>query len=171
MKLLLRNYNMIHTLSMDRQRGATLIEFSFIMLPLAMLFYGVIVYSIVFVTQQAVTYAAESGADAIVAVDPTYAAFDGQAESVARTRVINVLSFLPGAPSVCLGVLNGDEGCSRKCDKLGDGSTPEVFTYRQCTVQVTYEFSQWGSLVEGFLPVPDTITGIGLVNTQLPPAT
>lgn len=150
------------------QRGATLIEFTVILLPLITLIYGIVVYSIVFVTQQAVAYAAESGAEAVVAVDPSNSAYDSLAAEQATQRVNSLLTFLPGGQSVCLGTQNGNRGCSNQCFDLQDGlGNP---SRRQCTVQVTYNFGQWGFLVKGLLPVPTLITGVGLVNTQLPPA-
>ena len=131
-----------------KQSGAVLVEFAAIVIALVTIFYGVIVYSIVFVTQQAVAYAAESGADAIVAVDPTDPAFDALAMSTATTRVTNLLSFLPGGETTAVSIL-----------------VPPGSTNRQVTVTVNYDFTNWGFLVTGLFPHPGVLTGQGLVNT------
>ena len=141
-----------------------LVEFSLILVAMLTLFYAIIVYSIVFVTQQSVAYAAETGADAIVAVDtsqgPAVTLFDSRADSVARTRVNQVLGFLPGAASVCLGSIDGGGNCSGQCTVVG--------VNRQCLVEVNYSFQNWGFLVTGLFPLPTNIRGVGLVNTQAP---
>ena len=139
----------------NKQRGAAMIEFSVVLLPLLTLFYGIIVYSLVFVTQQAVAFAAESGADAVVAVDPMTATCDpadATINAVVTNRVTNLVRFLPGgvgAPQLSVPATPSGTGC-------------------QLLVTVTYPFSNWGFAITGLLPLPGVITGQGLVNTQLP---
>lgn len=143
----------------NTQTGAVLIEFSLILIAMLTLFYGIIVYSIVFVTQQTVAYAAESGADAVVAVDPQTTSCDPgnpTIKNVAKSRVDELLRFLPGGattlvlPPISPGNSNSNNNCELR-------------------VRVTYNFSNWGFLVTGLLPLPDQLTAEGLVNTQLPP--
>lgn len=142
----------LHTLppGANKQAGAALIEFGAIVIAFLTLTYGIIVYSIVFVSQQAVAYAAESGADAIVAVDPDNgASFSAVATMVATSRVNSVLSFLPGGASTTV----------TEIAPAGTGSG-------QFTVTVNYQFSNWGFLVSGLFPLPGLLTGQGLVNTR-----
>ena len=134
------------------QRGATLIEFSLILVALLTLLYGIIVYSIVFVTQQAVAYAAESGADAIAVVDPDDDGFLTLAETVATAEVTRVAAFLPGSPGVTVD------------DSSALGATP--VPGREIRVTVTYNFANWGFLGRGLLPRPDTITGEARINVR-----
>lgn len=54
----------------SRQQGAALVEFAFVLLPLLLLTIGTLLYGLVFVTQQAMAFAAQRGADAIVQADP-----------------------------------------------------------------------------------------------------
>ncbi len=127
-----------------------MVEFAAILLPMLTLLYGIIVYSIVFVAQQAVAYAAESGADAVVAVAPDFADFAGEAERQARMRVDDVLGFLPGS------------GATTSVSVL----PPLDSASRQVIVNVNYPFPS-GLSVAGILPVPEFLRAQGLVNIQL----
>lgn len=131
------------------QRGAVLVEFSLILVVLITLFYATLVYSIVFVTQQAVAYAAESGADAVVAVDPLDPGYDALATTVASARVTSTLAFLPGGKNTVVTF-----------------ATPAGNPGRQVTVTVNYQFANWGFLVTGLFPLPTLITAQGIVNTN-----
>lgn len=140
----------------NTQTGAVLVEFSLILIAMITLFYGIIAYSIVFVTQQAVAYAAESGADAVVAVDPADPKYNDLATVAATRRVEDLLTFLPGgAPKPTVSV-----------------AIPAGNTSREVTVTLKYNFSNWGLPVTGLFLLPSVLTGEALVNTRLaPPAT
>lgn len=151
------------------QGGAVLVEFSLILIALLTLLYGIIIYSIVFVTQQAVAFAAESGADAIVAVDPAAVVdpdnpattgFSVLAADVATGEVNRLLGFLPGDASVCLATVGTDPQCIDQCVDTGAN--------RQCFVRVSYSFANWGFPVTGLFPLPETIRATGLVNLGVP---
>lgn len=160
-KAINRKMSKAHQLAGSKQTGAVLLEFSFIVVAILTLFYGIIVYSIVFVTQQAVVYAAETGADAVVTVAPDAPNYDQLAQGAAAVRANFVLNFLPGSASVCLRGQNAPGSCSNTCFVTVNGA-------RQCIVEVNYNFSNWGFLVTGLLPLPDNIRGSAVVNAQLP---
>lgn len=83
-----------------RQRGAAAIEFALIFVPLFALFYAIVSYGLVMALMQGMTLAAEEGARAAVAIDPSgYASTaeyvnNGVAPRV-RARVGDSLSWLP----------------------------------------------------------------------------
>lgn len=83
-----------------RQRGAAAIEFALIFLPLFALFYAIVSYGLVMALMQGMTLAAEEGARAAVAIDPS--AYDSTAQYIengvaprVRERVGASLSWLP----------------------------------------------------------------------------
>jgi Flp pilus assembly protein TadG len=150
----IRNTLLLYGRPRGVQHGAALIEFSVILLVLLTIFYGIFVYSILFVTQQAVAYAAESGADAVTMVDPMTIACDPAdpvINDVVGVRVNRILSFLPG-------------GVSPPAVSLPPG--PRLSSC-QLLVTVSYPFSNWGLAVTGLFPMPGQIIGQGLVNTHL----
>ena len=53
------------------ERGAAAIEFALIFIPLFALFYAIVSYGLIFALQQGMTLAAEEGARAAIAVDPS----------------------------------------------------------------------------------------------------
>jgi len=55
----------------SRERGASAVEFALVFPVLFLLVYGVVVYSYIYVLQQAITYTAQHLAEAAVAVNPT----------------------------------------------------------------------------------------------------
>ncbi len=79
------------------QRGAALVEFAFVFPILFLLVYGVIVYSYVYVIQQAITFAAQEGASAAISVDPTTANPLTVQQEVVRSTVSSTLSWLPAS--------------------------------------------------------------------------
>ena len=137
-----------------RSRGAALVEFAFILPALLLLLYGLVVYSVVFVTQQAVAYGAERGAEAVVAVDPELgaAAYQAQALGVARTEVLDAIGYLPG--------LGGDMVTLDMATPAGSTLGQEV------RVTVTYPFSSWNLPAPAFLPLPETLTGVGVTRVR-----
>jgi Flp pilus assembly protein TadG len=79
-----------------RERGASAIEFSLVFPLFFLLLYGLVTYGLIFGLQQAMTAAAEDGARAAVACDPTDV--DGHGECVvarARQVVGASLAWLP----------------------------------------------------------------------------
>jgi len=90
------------------QAGATVVEFAFVFPILFLLVYGTIVYSYVYVLQQAITFTAQQAAESAVAVNPMPAAsFDQRASQRVKAVVQQQLSWL--SPSQRLRVL-GDSG-------------------------------------------------------------
>lgn len=132
-----------------RCRGATLVEFAFILPALLLLLYGLVVYSVVLVTQQAVAFGAERAAAATVAVNPELApdAFLAQAEQVATQEVEDVIGFLPGAPGAVEVQLSAPAGSA-----LG----------QELRVTVRYPFGNWGLPAPAFLPLPEILSGVGV---------
>lgn len=140
------------------QRGAAIIEVAFILLPLFLLVYGIFVYSIVFVTQQAVAYAAASGADAVIAVDPDTINCDPSDTTInalVTNRVSRITRVLPGGgantPVVSLPTITRVSGC-------------------QLVVTVTYPVARLGLGFGTLFPFlgGKILTGQSLVNTRLP---
>ncbi|MDI3260526.1 MAG: TadE/TadG family type IV pilus assembly protein [Sinobacteraceae bacterium] len=87
---------MVHRMkagSPGRQHGAVAVEFAFVFPILLGLAYSVIVYSMVYVFQQAINFAAQQGAEAAVAVIPGV----GDRNAAATTAVNNTLTWLSGA--------------------------------------------------------------------------
>lgn len=82
-------------------QGASLIEFALVLPILLALIIGILFYGIAFVAHQAVNYAAESGAEAVVAIDPD-AVIDGGNNVTAlvktqvNSRIRTALGYFPG---------------------------------------------------------------------------
>lgn len=79
-----------------RQAGASLIEFALVLPIFLALIIGILFYGIAFVAHQAVNYAAESGAEAVVSVDPDAPDFKARAAEQAGARIAGILSFFHG---------------------------------------------------------------------------
>lgn len=82
------------------QRGAAALEFALMFLPLFALFYAIVSYGLIMALQQGMTLAAEEGARAAVAVDPS--AFATTAQYIengvtpqVRRQVGQSLAWLP----------------------------------------------------------------------------
>lgn len=136
-----------------RSSGATLVEFAFILPVLLVLLYGIFVYGIVLVTQQAVSYGAERGAEAAVAVDPSLAdgSYVAAADQLAKQEIQAVIGFLPGGFSSIQVELTAPAG--------------SVFG-QELRVTVQYPFANWGLPAPTFLPLPDTLTGVGVLRVR-----
>ncbi len=80
-----------------RHAGATALEFALVFPLLFILFYGVVVYSYLFVLQESITYAAQESAAAAVSVSPTDAGaqYDALVIQQVRRRALDVLEWLP----------------------------------------------------------------------------
>ena len=87
------------SVSRERQRGAAALEFALILPLLFLLIYGIVVYSYMFVVQEAITFTAQEAAEAAVKVDPAQARddYDAAVRNEVRTTAMRVLSFLPAA--------------------------------------------------------------------------
>lgn len=143
------------------QRGAALVEFAFVLLPLLLLTLGILLYGLLFVGQQAIAFSAQQGADAIIQVDPDSVDGDGdgflndgelaaycdagQALAVRRAQRV-----LPDAG--LLDVCAEDGLCSVQTIS---GETEQ----RGCQFRVNKEFP----LRIPLIPLPDNLTGVGFV--------
>lgn len=83
-----------------RQRGSTAVEFALLFLPIFALFYAIVSYGLVFLLMESFSSAAEGGARAAVAVDPTaYADTNDYMNNgvipVVRDQVAAQLDWLP----------------------------------------------------------------------------
>lgn len=135
-----------------RSRGAALVEFAFILPVLLVLLYGILVYSIVLVTQQAVAYGAERGAEAAVAANPDLAdgSYLAAADQLARQEIQAVIGFLPGGFSI----------------QVELAAPPGSGLGQELRVTVQYPFANWGLPAPTFLPLPDTLTGTGVLRVR-----
>lgn len=81
------------------ERGATAVEFAVVLPLLLLLIYGLMVYSYMFVLQEAITFAAQEAAEAAVKVDPALDPADYEAKVKAEVvaAATRVLNFLPAA--------------------------------------------------------------------------
>ena len=78
------------------QRGASAVEFAFVFPVLFLLVYGVIVYSYIYVLQQAITYSAQQAAEAAVAVNPLpEPSLNTRIEQRVRIVAVQSLNWLP----------------------------------------------------------------------------
>lgn len=138
----------------SRQSGTAMIEFAFVLLPLLLLTIGTLLYGLVFMSQQAMAFAAQRGAEAIVQVDPApfsnhgtlvdVAGYCAAGQSLAENRVKSVL------PSV---------GLFSAQTKVQPVTRAEGSSIKGCKVTVTSDFP----LVIPLLPLPDKLQGVGFV--------
>lgn len=89
-----------HCKLLPKQSGATAVEFAIIFPVFFLIIYCGIAFAYVFILQQAITFAADEGAQAAVAVDPTlYADDPGAYQNAVQQRAVSVvsssLSWLP----------------------------------------------------------------------------
>lgn len=80
------------------QRGASAVEFAFVFPILFLLVYGVIVYSYVYVLQQAITYTAQQSAESAVSVNPVtddQATLNANIERRVKAVAVASLQWLP----------------------------------------------------------------------------
>lgn len=136
----------------ERQRGAAAIEFALIFIPLFALFYALVSYGLVMALLQGMTLAAEEGARAAVAVDPSFFASteeyrDNGVIPRVRDQVGQSLAWLPD---------------SVKAHVLGDGNANVVVELDLATnvLQVQVRYPDYASA-----PLIPTLTlpGIGSV--------
>ncbi|RRQ21438.1 TadE/TadG family type IV pilus assembly protein [Thiohalobacter thiocyanaticus] len=114
-----------------RQRGSTALEFALLFLPFFALFYAIVSYGLVFLLMESFSSAAEGGARAAVAVDPTaYTDTNDYLNNgvipVVRDQVAAQLDWLPDSvKNQVLGADNQNVGVS--------------LSNRVLTVEVGYE--------------------------------
>jgi Flp pilus assembly protein TadG len=81
------------------ESGAAALEFAILLPLLLLMVYGIVVYSYMFIVQEAITFAAQEAAEAAVKVDPAQDPADY--EAAVRAEVLataaRVLDFLPPA--------------------------------------------------------------------------
>ncbi|MAT64079.1 MAG: pilus assembly protein TadE [Gammaproteobacteria bacterium] len=105
-------YSMKATGALRHQRGSTALEFALLFLPMFALFYAIVSYGLVFLLMESFSSAAEGGARAAVAVDPTaYTDTDDYLNNgvipVVRDQVAAQLGWLPDSiKGVVLGADN-----------------------------------------------------------------
>lgn len=152
--------------SRNSQSGAALIEFAFVLLPLLLLTFGTLLYGLVFVTQQAMAFAAQRGADAIVQVDPN--AFDSVAalcssDAAARVAENRISSVLPdvGLLNYSAGV-NEETGAGAECSDASKDVCLKAGN-NGCTVSIVSKFG----LQIPLLPLPDAVRGVGFVPIEV----
>lgn len=109
-----------------RERGAAAIEFALIFIPLFALFYAIVSYGLILALQQGMTLAAEEGARAAIAVDPSSYADttaylnDGVIPRV-RQQVGQSLDWLPAnIKTHVLGTDNANVNVLSSTDAYGD---------------------------------------------------
>lgn len=144
------------------QDGAALVEFAFVLLPLLFLTIGTLLYGLVFVSQQAMSFVAQRGADALVQLDPhqfpsldalcSQNAKHGIADEVAKARVDSLLPDigLLKAPDVAATKTNPADSTTVEADRKG---------VEGCFVSVEVDFPVRVPL----LPLPDRLRGVGFV--------
>jgi Flp pilus assembly protein TadG len=91
---------MVHGL---KQAGATAVEFVFILPLLVGMFYAIFVYGYVFVLHQALNYASEEAARAVVAIASGGPGAAALQQSAANLAVDQALSFLPANQRALVG--------------------------------------------------------------------
>lgn len=128
-------------LSRRNQSGAALLEFSLVVLPFAMLLYGLIAFGMILATKQSVTNAASEAARSAVG-----AADSSTAVSTAQARILKILGTSNGRYSVGPGAGAPSTGPCDAALPLG----------AQCiTVTITYDWAGH--------PVVPAAPGLGLV--------
>jgi len=79
-----------------RARGASAVEFALVFPALFLLVYAVVVYSYIYVLQQAITYTAQHLAEAAVAVNPTPSnSYTGRIQTRIQQLAAQQLRWLP----------------------------------------------------------------------------
>lgn len=79
------------------ESGAAAVEFALLLPLLLLMIYGIVVYSYMFVVQEAITFAAQEAAEAAVKVDPAQdpADYDAAVRAEVVATATRVLDFLP----------------------------------------------------------------------------
>ena len=81
------------------ESGAAALEFAILLPLLLMMIYGIVVYSYMFIVQEAITFAAQEAAEAAVKVDPAQdpADYEAAVRAEVQATATRVLGFLPPA--------------------------------------------------------------------------
>jgi hypothetical protein len=151
-----------------KQSGASAVEFALVLPLLIALTYGTFVFSYLYIVHESINYAAQQGAEAAVAVDPSlgddYAAqICTFVDNTIRQGALQWLLGDDGVGPIKIGLSYGDLGISGSgpipVDE-GCGSYDE--DSNALAVKVTYTVPS--ALNLGFLPaLPTSISGLGVV--------
>ena len=149
-----------------RQSGATLVEFAVVLPVFLLIFIGALTYGIAFVTQQAVSYAAQRSADSLISIAPGLdsGAYETLAARRVEERIASTLAYFPGADDRL------PQGVSISCDAPDpegiDGARlcirRDKPTVGRSSVAVRLAVS-FESLWPRF-PTTDFISGVGRIN-------
>jgi len=166
-----------------QQTGATLIEFALVFPVFLVILFGIVFYGIAFATQQAVNFAAESGAETAVSFDPDALADSGGTVNTlvsrrANGRIRGILGFFPGvdgafpangskvsatqvADASACGIGNSDDGSTTV--HICVVSTAADTGSRRIQVRLSPKFEQlWPGFPQpGFLPTPEFVRATG----------
>ena len=157
-----------------RQSGATAVEFAFVLPMLLALTYALFVYSYVYVVYQSISYAAQQGAEAAVAVDPETQNYESAVELQVRRTIAGVLSWMPasqrnasiGALASAVPVIFCDSdggGPSAYCPTEATGGIPVVvpitFPLLAPALFPVLNLPGIGSVP----PLPASLVGVGVV--------
>ncbi|GAB3674755.1 TadE/TadG family type IV pilus assembly protein [Salinisphaera aquimarina] len=153
------------------QRGASLIEFALVLPVFLLLAVGILFYSIAFATQQAVTYAAQRGADAAVSVSPDVEEFADRARVVAEARIAETLRYFPGVSERSFALQKANCGASAadasevEASQFCVNSSDADSNRRVVIVRLAPKFrSLWPGFPEsGLLGIPEFVRAEGQV--------
>lgn len=155
-----------------RQSGASAIEFAFVLPLLIALTYSLIVYSYSFVVYESLSYAAQQGAEAAVAVDPSDTdAYQDNVTAYVRSTVAGVLGWMPQAQRNAAIGANGAGVQPVFCDPAGAGGSPycpQTPTGGQpIVIKLQFPLTQFFPVltmpgIGSIPPLPTTITGVGV---------
>lgn len=157
-----------HGRQWTRQHGAAAVEFAFVFPVLFLLVYGVIVYSYVFVLQQAITYAAQVAAEAAVAVDPDQDNAATLRETAVRSTASSVLRWLPEGQRMRVVGTSGERVGVALCPRGTAGCPSDSDALR---ITLTFDLTTPTSLfpvlnlyiVGSVPPLPATLTSAAIV--------
>jgi len=155
-----------------RQAGATAIEFAFVLPLLIALTYSLIVYSYSFVVYESLSYAAQQGAEAAVAVDPSDTdAYKDNVRAYVQSTVAGVLGWMPPAQRNAAIGANGSNVQPVFCESGGSGSSPycpQTATGGQpIVIALSFPVTQFFPVltvpgIGSIPPLPTTLTGVGV---------
>ncbi|MES1943125.1 TadE-like protein [Salinisphaera sp. PC39] len=146
----------------ERQAGAALVEFAFVLPILLAILVGTIYYGYVFLLKAAVTHAAREGAQVAVAVDPLTDNYMNSARQEAERAACASLTWLPNASELGL-----DDNCTLVSFPDPVGGNDRI------RVQVTLPLTSTGGsallpqanlpVVGAVPPLPATLVGVAEV--------
>ena len=163
---ILRKQSLDRPQVLQRQSGATAIEFAFVLPLLLALTYAMFVYAYVYVVYESINYAAQQGAESAVAVNPALDdAYLSSVQTYARTTALGVLSWLPTdqLSSLTVDVLQcnvSGGGDSPYCPLADSGGMPIV-------VQINFPLAKLFPVLKlpvvgSVPPLPSSLLGVGV---------